>query len=93
MTLAHDIEKQIGSIMTYIMSIEKEFKLYETCLIFSMVLNHGGKKVTIDDVYEELGNAKYAEILPLVLEVLKKIYPMFFNEVGSKKKRVTKTGK
>ena len=83
MELAHEIESII-SVPSYIMTMEHNFKMYETVKIIHAVLAHAGIKVTQDDVYNELSGVPFAEIVPLMIEILQKVFPMFFND-GAKK--------
>jgi hypothetical protein len=81
MELAHELE-ELFPIVDYIMNLDDltKFSLTNTVSLFEAVLNFGGIEVSKEDIYGELSEASFAEISPIIVEILSKVFPMFFNQ-------------
>ena len=86
MELAHKIENII-SVPRYIMTLESNFKVVETVRIIHAVLEYADIKATEEEVYNEISSVPFAEVIPIMIEILQKVFPMFFSEANTGKKK------
>ena len=93
MELALDIELAIGDdIAGYIVNLYTKFNTRKAIEVIYTVLNHGGIKVDRSEVYDEICSLDHvSELMPVMVEIMKKNFPWFFAETdepesGKKKK-------